>query len=421
MSSKYLKRISDKTLKLELEASGAVLIEGPKWCGKTRTAEEIAASVLYMQDPEFATSNIKAAEIKPSLLLDGAKPRLIDEWQVAPSLWDAVRFAVDRVSDSGQYILTGSRKPKDSEARHTGTGRISRMLMRPMSLFESGESNGNISLATLFGRQKSIECISGLTIENLAFVISRGGWPESIGQTEAVALRKAHNYVEAIIHQDISEADDVDKDPAKVRALLRSLARNVSTLASITTIKDDIPANEAAASDKTITAYMNALRKIFVVEDLPAWSPALRSKTAVRTSVKRHFTDPSIAIAVLRASPQRLLGDFNTFGYLFESMCIRDLRIYSEAIDGEVFHYRDKSELEADAIIQLKDGQWAAVEIKMGASAIEDAAKNLRKLVDKVDLAKMNPPTFLMILTATEYGYTRHDGIHVVPIACLKD
>ena len=421
MEHKYLPRIADKVLDGALESSGAVLIEGPKWCGKTRTAQEKSKSALFMQDPDHTSSYLKAADTKPSLLLKGETPRLIDEWQLAPVLWDAVRFAVDQRRERGQFILTGSAVPMDNAARHTGTGRISRMLMRPMTLFESMESNGLVSLKDLFDGTTDGDCISELTIEDLAFALARGGWPESVGEKSSVALRQVYNYVEAVINIDISRVDDVEKNPARVRALMRSLARNVSTMANITTIQNDLAGDKETISNKTISSYMNALRRIFVVEDLPAWSPAMRSKTTIRTSPKRQYTDPSIAAAVLRATPGSLLHDFNTFGLLFESLCIRDLRVYAQAIDGEVFHYRDKSGLEADAIIHLKDGRWGAVEVKMGVSEIETAAKSLMTLRDKVNVDKMREPSLLMVLTATDYGYRRKDEVYVVPIGCLRD
>jgi predicted AAA+ superfamily ATPase len=420
MERKYLRRIADGVLTAALEASGAVLIEGPKWCGKTRTATERAASKLLMQDPDYTDSYLKAADTKPSLLLKGKTPRLIDEWQMAPVLWDAVRFAVDQRGESGQFILTGSAVPKDNAVQHTGTGRISRLLMRTMTLFESLESSGDISLRALFDCSCDGDGISTLTIEKLALALTRGGWPASIGEKESVALRRVYDYVDAVINTDVSRVDGVEKSPACVRALMRSLARNVSAMANMTTIRNDIASDEDTISEKTIAAYLNALRRIYVVEDLPAWNPAMRSKTALRTSPKRHFADPSIATAVLRATPDSLLNDFNTFGLLFESLCIRDLRVYAHAIDGEVFHYRDKSGLEADAIVHLKDGRWGAVEVKMGTKEIETAAKNLKTLRDKINVDKMREPSFLMVLTATELAYRRPDGVHIVPIGCLK-
>jgi predicted AAA+ superfamily ATPase len=323
---------------------------------------------------------------------------------------------------AGQFILTGSAVPKDNVVQHSGTGRISRLTMRPMSLFESGESNGSISLKSLFDGNTDIESFSELSIEKIAFAIIRGGWPASIGDNEKAALRHTIDYVEAIISEDVSRVDGIEKNPARVRALLRSLARNISTLATIKTLCDDIAmGNEEDLSDKTVSQYLNALNRIFVTEDIPAWNPSLRSKTAIRTSAKRQFVDPSIAAAVMRITPDSLLDDFNYFGFLFESLCDRDLRVYAEAIDGQVFHYRDSSGLESDAVIALHDGRWAAVEIKMGAKEIEEAAGHLIELKNKVNTDKMREPSFLMILTGTELAYKRDDGVLVLPIGCLKD
>lgn len=422
MSSKiYLPRITDKLLDVQLKASGAVLIEGAKWCGKTSTARKSSNSVLYMQDPDYATSNIKMADTKPSLLLKGDAPRLIDEWQMAPVLWDAVRFEVDKRGLPGQFILTGSAVPSDGVTAHTGTGRISRLLMRPMSLYESGDSTGVVSLHDLFNEKQQIDCVSSLNIEQIAYLICRGGWPAAIKQEPETALQMATNYVEAVINMDVQRVDNVDKNPQRVRMLLRSLARNISTLASYETIKNDIEATDTSISEKTIASYLNALRRIFVVEDLPAWQPSLRSKTAIRTSHKRHFVDPSIATAVLRADPESILADFELFGFLFEALCTRDIRIYAQANDGDVFHYRDKSELEADMIVALRDGRWAAIEVKLGSTQIEQAAQNLIRLQERIDTAKMNKPSFLMVLTAGQYAYQRPDGVIIMPIGCLKD
>lgn len=423
MENKYLKRIADRVLQERLAASGAVLIEGPKWCGKTRTALENSKSHLFMQDPDKAVSYLKAADTKPSLLLKGDTPRLLDEWQTAPVLWDAVRFMVDQRGKPGQFILTGSAVPKDNVVQHTGTGRISRLMMRPMSLYESMESNGSVSLKALFDGETEIDNFSTLTIEQIALAIVRGGWPASIGESEKIALRHAIDYVEAVINADVSRVDGIEKNPVRVRALLRSLSRNISTLATIRTIHDDIAMGDAdeSISEKTISQYLGALDRIFVTENLPAWNPALRSKTVIRTSPKRQFVDPSIAAAVLRLTPSRLLDDFNYFGFLFESLCDRDLRIYAEAIDGQIFHYRDGSGLEADAVIALNDGRWAAVEVKLGSKEIEDAAVHLLELKDKVNTEKMREPSFLMILTGTEIAYRRDDGVYVVPLGCLKD
>ena len=422
MAKEYLPRIADKLLKQRLSVSGAVLIEGPKWCGKTRTAKEISKSQLYMQDPDKRVSYLKAADTKPSLLLKGDTPKLLDEWQMAPVLWDAVRYEVDMRGSPGQFILTGSAVPKDDETFHSGTGRISRLKMRTMSLFESNESNGTVSLKELFDGKTDIDNFSELTIEDIAYSIVRGGWPISIGEEETIALRHAIDYVEAIINTDISRVDNISRSPVRARVLLKSLARNISTLASIPTIRNDIAmGDDESLSDKTVGEYLNALDRIFVTENLPAWNPALRSKTAIRTSPKRQFIDPSIATAVMRLTPERLLEDFEYFGFLFESLCNRDMRIYAEANDGEVFHYRDKSGLEADAVIVLADGRWAAVEVKLGSKEIEEAAKHLLKLKKKINTDKMKEPSFLMILTGTEIAYQRSDGVFVVPIGCLKD
>jgi len=421
MNQKYFIRLADKILDSALKSSGAVLIEGPKWCGKTRTAEERAKSVLYMQDPDRGQSYLRAADTKPSLLLDGATPRLIDEWQMAPVLWDAVRFTVDKRRAKGQFILTGSAVPTDNATAHTGTGRIARMMMRPMTLFESLESSGAVSVSALFDGDADGECFSSLTVEGLAFALARGGWPASVGDNNEDALKQVYNYVEAVINLDVSEVDGVEKSPARVRALMRSLARNVSTMANFSTIKADFAGDEETISEKTIATYINALRRIYVVEDLPAWSPAMRSRTTLRISPKRHFIDPSIAAAVLRASPEALLQDFNTFGLLFESLAVRDLRVYAHAIDGEVFHYRDKNGLEADAIVHLKDGRWGAVEVKLGVKEIEAAAENLKQLRNKVNVDKMKEPSFLMVLTGGEIGYRRDDGVYITPIGCLRE
>jgi len=401
---------------------GAVLIEGPKWCGKTRSAEEVAGSVLYMQDPDTAKANKLIAQTKPSLLLDGETPRLLDEWQVAPELWNAVRFAVDKRRAKGQFILTGSVIPTRTDDMHTGTGRIARMKMRTMSLYESGDSTGEISLGALFDGNNIMEGHSGLTIEKLALVINRGGWPVVAQETdEKIALTVAADYVEAIANEDISKADGIEKNPDRVKALLRSISRNISSEARTSTILNDLTANDESLSQATVDQYVAALKKIFVIEDLPAWSAKLRSKTAIRTTAKRHFADPSIAAASLRATPKRLLSDFNTFGFLFESLCIRDLRVYAESIDGSVYHFRDKSGLEIDAVIQLADGRWGAAEVKMGAGEIEDAASNLLKLRKAIDTEKMKEPSFLMVITGTEYAFQLKNGVVVVPIGCLRN
>lgn len=423
MSKKtYLPRVCDKELKLALKSAGAVLIEGAKWCGKTSTASIVAKSIVYMQDPDFSKSYQQMADTKPSLLLKGETPRLIDEWQVSPVIWDAIRFQVDQRSKKGQFILTGSAVPPENVTAHTGTGRISRLMMRPMSLFESKESNGEISVKSLFeGNLKDTFSESKLSIEEIAFILCRGGWPASISLEGLPAMRMARDYVEAIINQDISRVDNIEKNPERVRLLLRSLARNIATMANYQTIKEDIEATDFSISDKTIASYITALRRIFVIEDLPAWAPSLRSKTAIRTSEKRHFVDPSIATAVMRTNPGGILKDFEYFGFLFEALCTRDIRIYAQANDGDVFHYKDKSGLEADLIVRLRDGRWAAIEVKLGQKQIEEAAENLLTLSAKIDERKMGKASFLMILTGGQLAYQRKDGVWVVPIGCLRE
>lgn len=419
-TGEYLPRIIDTQIAENLAASGAVLIEGPKWCGKTWSARHIAHSVLYMQDPDKSANYLQIAKDKPSLLLDGEPPLLIDEWQTAPVLWDAVRFAVDTRGRTGQFLLTGSAVPLDDAVMHTGTGRIARLYMRPMSLYESGESNGTVSLRELFEGAADISGTSKLTIENLAFILSRGGWPASVTDTKAPALQRVKNYINAVVNYDVSRVDGVEKNPDRVRVLLQSLARNTASMATLGTITADVSANDGDVSEKTISKYLTALRRIFVIEDLPAWRPALRSKTMIRSSPKRHFVDPSLAAAVLRATPERLLKDFPTFGIFFESLCVRDLRIYASAADAMVYHYHDANGLEADAVVQMNDGRWGAIEIKLGTSEVADAAANLLTLKDRINTEKMNAPAFLMVLTGIgEFAYQRDDGVYVVPVGCL--
>ena len=416
----YISRISDTLLKKLLESTGAILVEGAKWCGKTRSSLQAANSVVYMQDPDEGPGYLAMADTKPSLVLEGDPPLLLDEWQMAPVLWDAVRFAVDKRGLMGQFILTGSATPSDNLTAHSGTGRIARMLMRPMSLYESNESNGKVSLRDLFDGETDIGAKSTLTIEHIAHAICRGGWPAAV-LSRKQSPQLAMNYVDAVINIDMQRVDGVEKDPERVRVLLQSLARNISTMATARTIMDDMQVNESSITDKTLSSYLNALRRIFIVEDVPAWQPSLRSKTAIRTANKRQFVDPSIATAVMRTNAKGILQDFEIFGFLFESLCTRDLRVYAQAADGVVFHYRDKSELESDLVIKLHDGRWAAIEVKLGMKQIEEAAANLIKLSQKIDTEKMNHPTFLMVLTGGQVAYKRSDGVLVVPIGCLRD
>lgn len=419
----YLPRIADKILKVRLEAKGAVLIEGAKWCGKTTTASQIAESIIYMQDPSKKEQNLRMAEIEPSILLEGKTPRLIDEWQLAPSLWDAVRFEVDQRDKFNQFILTGSSVPVDSTAiSHTGTGRIARMLMRPMSLYESGDSKGKISLRELFEGNVERTAKSDLGIRDLSFLICRGGWPKAIGQTERVALQQAYDYYDSVVESDLSWADGIQRDPQKVRKLMRSYSRFLASDGKLTNIRSDMAANESDnLHEDTIASYINALRRIFVVEELTAWSPNLRSKAAIRTSDTRHFVDPSIAVAALGIGPEDLLNDLNTMGFLFESMCVRDLRIFADALDGNVYHYRDKYGLECDAIVHLRDGSYGLIEVKLGDRDVDEAAKNLIALSEKIDTDRMKQPAFMMVLTGTEFAYQREDGVYVVPAGCIKD
>ncbi|TPF79301.1 MULTISPECIES: ATP-binding protein [unclassified Bifidobacterium] len=421
----YLPRIYDALLRKRLSAKGAVLVEGPKWCGKTTTCEQIAASALYMTDPTQRAQNMLFAETQPSFLLEGSTPRLIDEWQLAPQLWDAVRFEVDQRNAFGQFLLTGSSVPPNlSNIAHTGTGRIARMRMRPMSLFESGDSTGTTSLAALFAEGTLQPAHSGTTIEHLAFLLCRGGWPRAVSiPQDDTALQQAVDYLDAVTESDISRVDDVERDPHLARRLLRSYARMESSQTSIAQITADVAANdESGPSTKTVQSYLRALEKIFVIEDMPAWNPNLRSKTAIRSADTRHFVDPSIAAAALGVNPQGILRDLETFGLLFEGMCIRDLRVYADALGGQVFHYRDKTGLECDAVVHLRDGRYGLIEVKLGGDKLtNEGASNLLKLAGRLDTSKMSEPSFLMVLTGTgAYSFTRPDGVIVAPITTLR-
>lgn len=421
----YRKRIADDILARKLEGKGAVLIEGPKWCGKTTTAEQIASSVLYMDDPEKKLQNIAMSELNPKRLLMGPVPRLIDEWQLAPKLWDAIRFEVDHRGELGQFVLTGSAVPTDTkEITHSGTGRFSWMTMRPMSLYESGDSSGEVSLKDLFEKGTDIEGTSYLDIDRLAFLICRGGWPQAMNMRDEIALDQAIDYFDAVVRSDINRADNVHKNPVMVRRLMRSYARNQGSQVPNTVLAQDISSNdETSMSDETVASYLNALRKIYVVEDMAAWNPNLRSKTAIRTSDTRYYVDPSIAAAALGIGPNDLMNDLKTFGFLFETLCVRDLRVFSDSLNGEVCHYRDKDGLECDAVVHLRNGKYGLIEIKLGGDKlIEEGAKNLKMLESKIDIDKMNAPSFLMVLTGIgDYAYRRQDGVCVVPIGCLKN
>ena len=421
----YRKRIADDILARKLEGKGAVLIEGPKWCGKTTTAEQIAASILYMDNPEKKEQNIAMSELNPKRLLKGTAPRLIDEWQIAPKLWDAIRFEVDHRKELGQFVLTGSAVPPDTkEITHSGTGRFTWLTMRPMSVFESGDSSGEVSLKSLFDKPDDIDGESKLDIERLAFLVCRGGWPQAIDMRDEIALDQPIDYYEAVVKSDINRADGVRKNPERVKRLMRSYARNQGSQVPNTVIVQDIAANdETTIDEETVASYLNALRKIFVIEDMPAWNPNLRSKTAIRSSDTRYYVDPSIAAAALGIGPQDLINDLKTFGFLFETLCVRDLRVFADALNGEVYHYRDKDGLECDAVVHLRNGTYGLVEIKLGGDKlIEEGSINLKTLSNKIDTGKMKKPAFLMVLTGTgDYAYRRPDGVNVVPIGCLKD
>ena len=421
----YRKRIADKLLLEKLEEKGAVVVEGPKWCGKTTTSLQVAKSLLKMDEPNKRDDNIRMSEIDPGRLLEGEPPRLIDEWQIAPKIWDAVRYEVDLRDDEGQFILTGSAVPVDSdEIKHSGTGRFTWLTMRPMSLYESGESSGEVSLEGLFSEPESITGKNSMDIDKLSYVICRGGWPRAIDMKERPALAQAVDYYDGIVRSDINRADGVNKNPERVKRLMRSYARIQGGQVANTLIKDDIAANDTESiNEDTVASYISALKKIFVVEDMPAWNPNLRSKTAIRTSDTRYYVDPSIATAALGISPKDLVNDLNTMGLLFETMCVRDLRVYAEAIGGQVFHYRDKSGLECDTVIHLRNGCYGLVEVKLGGSTlIAEGVKNLTDLRDKIDITKMREPSFMAIVVGTgEYAYLREDGIYIIPIACLKN
>ena len=421
----YRKRVADDILKRKLEGKGAVLIEGPKWCGKTTTAEQIAASILYMDDPEKKEQNLTMSELNPKRLWKGAVPRLIDEWQLAPKLWDTVRFEVDHRGELGQFILTGSAVPADTkEITHSGTGRFTWLTMRPMSLYESGDSTGDISLKVLFENTEEVDGTANLGLDRLAFLICRGGWPQAIDMRDEIALDQARDYYDAVVHSDINRADHVQKNPERVKRLMRSYARNQGGQVPNTVIAQDIAANdESPISEETVASYLDALRKIFVVEDMPAWNPNLRSKTAIRSSDTRYYIDPSIAAAALGVGPTDLLNDLKTFGFLFETLCVRDLRVFADALNGEVYHYRDKDGQECDAVIHLRNGKYGLIEMKLGGDKlIEEGAKSLKAMQKKIDTEKMKSPSFLMVLTGIgDYAYRRHDGVCVVPIGCLKN
>ena len=421
----YRKRVADDILAEKLAGKGAVLIEGAKWCGKTTTAEQVAKSVLYMADKDTQKRNLEIADFKPSLLLEGLKPRLLDEWQIAPKLWDTVRFSVDHTPGMGHYILTGSTVPEEkrSEIDHSGTGRICRMRMRPMSLWESGESTGTVSLSALFDDSEFDGGASRLTLEDLAFACCRGGWPAAVGMKGKIALNQAFDYLEAVTESDISKPDGVRRDPDTARRIMRSYARLQGTQSANTTIAADIAVHEPETfNEDTVYSYVGALKKIFVVDDMVAWCPNLKCKTPLRTSDTRYFTDPAIATASLGIGPGDLMNDLSAFGLVFETLVARDVRVYAEAMNGTVRHYHDKSGLECDLVVGLRDGRSGLIEVKLGGDRlIESGAESLNDLYDKLDMSKMKTPSFKMVVVADgEHAYRRKDGVIVCPIGCLR-
>ena len=400
------------------------MIEGPKWCGKTTTAEQVSKSTLSVDDPSTVNTNKILSEIDPERLLTGDHPRLLDEWQVAPKLWDAVRHHVDRHKGQGQFILTGSSVPADiSETIHSGTGRFGWLVMRPMSLYESGDSTGDVSLASLFESQPISGC-SNLDLDRLTFLICRGGWPESVDMDDDVALDQAFDYIDAVIRNDMSRVDNIRRDPQKVRMLLRSYARNQGTQISQASISADISSNDTeGVSEETVSEYLQALRKLYVIEDMKAWNPNLRSKTAIRTSDTRYFVDPSLAAASLRIGPQDLINNLNTTGFFFEALAVRDLRVYAESLDGDVYHYKDNLDNECDVVIHLRNGRYALLEVKLGGERlIDEGVKTLKDVLRRIDTDKMGKPAFMAIITGTErYAYRRDDGIIILPLGALKN
>ena len=418
MEGHYYSRVVDEYFRRKLSSTGALVVEGPKWCGKTTTAEGMAASALYVQDPDYTDYYIEQARRKPSVLLEGDKPRLIDEWQDIPKIWDAVRFDVDRNGYGGRYILTGSvviKEADDEERKHSGTGRMAFVHMNTMSLFESEDSNGEVSFKGLFDGETDYSSRSDMTLEDLAFVLCRGGWPRTVGMDKATALEPSKDYYRAVVYEDMSRVDGVRRNPIVVDHVLKSLSRNICTMADTSNIAEDV---KQVATRQTVTSYIGALRKLFVVDDIPSWRPALLSKARMRASPKRCFADPSIATAALGAGPGTLIKDMPSFGSLFEALAIRDLRVYSQVIDGQVYHYHDTTGLEVDAIVSLADGRWCAIEIKLN-SGEDEGARNLIRFRNKTRLADGTGPSFLAVLTGTGFYHVRPDGVLVIPIGCL--
>lgn len=420
----YINRIVDNEIKEKLEITGALLIKGPKWCGKTTSAKQIAKSVLEMQNPDLQENYIELANTKPSLLLEGEKPRLIDEWQLAPRLWNAVRYSVDNIGLPNQYILTGSATPNDESGLHSGVGRFSFVIMKPMTLYESGDSNGKISLLEILNGNRNIDGIkTELTYEKIAYVLCRGGWPNSIYLTEKQALAIPKNYIDVLCDSDISRVDGVKRNPTLARAILRSYARCVSTIGSNQSIYDDVRANYADVTERTIIDYIDVLKRLYIIEEIEAWNPNIRSKTSIRMSPKKTMIDPSLAVAALNCTPEDIMLDIKTFGLLFENLVNRDLSVYVNSIGGNLKHYRDRYGLECDNVIHFDDGRYALIETKLGGSKVKEAEEHLLKLNELISNAdaKIGKPEFMMIITGTEMAYTTENGVLVVPIGCLKN
>lgn len=421
---KYLERIIDSEIKEKLSITGAIQIKGPKWCGKTTSAKQLAKSVLEMQNPDLQDNYIELANTKPSLLLEGDKPRLIDEWQIAPKLWNAVRYSVDQTGLTNQYILTGSATPTDDSSLHSGVGRFAIVNMKPMSLYESKDSNGKISLLDLKNGKRNIDGITtDLDYEKIAFVLCRGGWPNAINLDETRALQIAKNYLDVLCNSDISKVDGIKRNPQLARTILRSYARQVSTINSDSAMYKDIKANYSDISESTIINYLKVLKRLYIIEEIDAWHPNIRSKTSIRTAPKKSFVDPSLAVAALGCSKKELMLDINTFGLLFENLVNRDLSVYASKIGGTISHYRDRYGLECDNIIHFEDGSYALVEIKLSGSRIKEGESHLlelKKLIDESDDIKIKP-NLLMIITGTDMAYVTENDILVVPIGCLKN
>jgi predicted AAA+ superfamily ATPase len=418
---KYIIRATDVIVSEKLLGLGGLIITGPKWCGKTSTAEQFSNSALYLDDLESGDNNIQIASLNPSLLLKGETPRLIDEWQLAPCLFDAARREIDKRSSRGQFIFTGSATPPMKPTRHSGTGRFSYVRMYPMSLYESGESNGSVSLADMFKSQPDLGTASTISIEKLVFCIIRGGWPGSLHLRDEAALSVARDYLYSLENNEwIYSADKrIKRHQEKIRALIRSYARNTATPAAVETVVQDILDAGGTISRATADEYIRELQNIYVIDDQPAWGISLRSRTPLRLTPKRHLIDPSLAAAAIGATQDKLLRDFNTLGYLFESLCVRDVRVYAAANHATVSYYRDKTDLEVDIIIEKNDGAWGAMEVKLGSVQEDEAAANLQKLASRVDTIKCGEPAFLAIITGGKYPYRRKDGVYVIPIGCL--